>query len=139
MAKLTLTQAVAVIPVSESTLRRDIKSGKVSFDTDAKGRKQIDTAELTRVYGQLNTDAPVNTPHQNPSVNGNDTYKVITLLEGQVADLKAHLAHANTEKAHLLELANNLQQQNAVLRLPPPDTEKRGWFSRLKAVFTDAG
>ena len=53
MSKLTITEAIRIIPVSESTLRRDLKSGKVSFDTDGKGRKQIDVSELTRVYGQL--------------------------------------------------------------------------------------
>ena len=60
MSKITIAQAVQLIPVSESTLRRDIKSGKVSFDTNEKGRKQIDTAELTRVYGQLKDKEPVN-------------------------------------------------------------------------------
>lgn len=144
MSKLTLTEAVAVIPVSESTLRRDLKSGKVSFETDAKGRKQIDVSELTRVYGQLSTHGtppetesaePVNIPHQNPSMNGNDTEKVIALLKGQVQDLKAQLADATTEKTELLALANNLQKQNAVLMLPPPQ-EKHGWTSRLKHVFT---
>ena len=34
MQKLTISEAVAMIPVSESTLRRDMKRGKVSFDTD---------------------------------------------------------------------------------------------------------
>jgi hypothetical protein len=53
MSKLTLTEAVKVIPVSESTLRRDLKSGKVSFETDAKGSKQIDAPELTHVNRQV--------------------------------------------------------------------------------------
>ena len=52
MSKLTLTEAVKVIPVSESTRRRDLKSGKVSFETDAKGFKQIDAPELTHVNRQ---------------------------------------------------------------------------------------
>ena len=150
MSKLTMSQAVAVIPVSESTLRRDLKSGKVSFDTDAKGRKQIDVSELTRVYGPLKTARaePVTDNHQNPSMNGNDTptgpfltandSPVIALLQGQVQHLKAHLAEATTEKAEWLTLANNLQQQNAVLRLPPP-REKSGWGERLKTIFTRTG
>ena len=64
MSKLTLTEAIAVIPVSESTLRRALKSGKVSFETAAKGRKQIDISELTRVYAPLNgsPSAPINAP-----------------------------------------------------------------------------
>ena len=39
MSKLTITEAVKIIPVSESTLRRDLKSGKVSFESDPKGVK----------------------------------------------------------------------------------------------------
>ena len=134
--KLTLTEAVKVIPVSESTLRRDMKSGKVSFETDAKGRKQVDVAELTRVYGVRSSENE-NDASQTPSMNGNDTEKVIALLEGQVQDLKAQLAQANTEKSELLALANNLQKQNEVLMLTPPKRERDGLFQRLKAVFTD--
>ena len=155
MSKLSMTEAVAVIPVSESTRRRDLKSGKVSFDTDAKARKQIDVSELTRVYGHLNAtptgeaSAHVNNTHQNPSMNGtetptfpflteNDNAKVIALLEGQVQDLKAQLTEATTEKAELITLATNLQKQNEVLMLPPPK-EKHGWVERLSSVFTRTG
>ena len=134
MSKLTLTEAVKMIPVSESTLRRDMKSGKVSFETDEKGRKHFDAAELTRVYGQSKETAPVNDTHQNPSMTDNDTQKIITLLEGQVQDLKAQLTEATTEKQQLLELANRLQKQNEVLMLPAEtETETSpGWFHRLK-------
>lgn len=142
MSKLTLTEAVKVIPVSESTLRRDLKSGKVSCEIDEKGRKRLDAAELTRVYGELKDAEPSAEPHQNPSMNGNDS-KVIALLEGQVQDLKARLASAETEKQLLLELANRLQQQNEVLMLPadtaPEKSEKSpGWFSRLKSKLSAA-
>ena len=53
MQKLSTAEAVKVITVSESTLRRDLKSGKLSFTTDKNNRKQIDVSELERVYGQL--------------------------------------------------------------------------------------
>ena len=134
MSKLSITDAVKIIPVSESTLRRDLKSGKVSFETDQKGRKQIDVSELERVYKQLKAQngtqppaeksdepsEPVNDSHQNPSVNGNNSQKVIKLLEGQVQDLKERLEKADAEKSRLLELANNLQKQNELLMLPSP-------------------
>ena len=146
MSKLTIAQAVQLIPVSESTLRRDLKSGKVSFDTNEKGRKQIDTAELTRVYGQLKDKEPVNDTRQNlsmngndtcqsPSMNGNENAQIVTLLEAQVQDLKAQLANAVAEKQQLLELANNIQKQNELLMLPPP-REKSRFFERLKTFLT---
>ena len=151
MSKLTITEAVKVIPVSESTLRRDLKSGKVSFETDAKNRKQIDVSELTRVYGQLKPSngtqppasenseqaEPVNDDHQTPSTTENDDPKIVALLENQIADLKAQLAQASdrettliTEKSKLLDLTDRLQKQNEVLMLPAPE-KKRSWLDRL--------
>ena len=131
MPKLTITAAVSVIPVSESTLRRDVKSGKVSVETDEKGRKRFDASELRRVYGPLKDAEPVNDTRQNASVNGHDG-KVVALLQEQVRDLKAQLTEATTEKQQLLELANRLQKQNETLMLPPPkETDTRSWFSRL--------
>ena len=115
-------------------------------ETDAKGRKQIDVSELTRVYGPLNPERaePVTAPPEKPSMNGNDTptlpvlaandSRVIALWEGQVQDLKAQLLQATTEKSEWLTLANNYQKQNEVLMLPPP-REKHGWGSRLKSIF----
>ena len=134
MSKLSITEAVKIIPVSESTLRRDLKSGKVSFETDQKGRRQIDVSELERVYQHLKnqngsqppTDdsaehsEPVNGNHQNLSMNGNNSQKVIELLEEQVQDLQERLEKADTEKSRLLELATNLQKQNELLMLPSP-------------------
>ena len=158
MSKLTITEAVKIIPISESTLRRDLKSGKVSFETDQKGRKQIDVSELERVYEQLRTQngsqpptdesaehsEPVNDTHQNlsmngndslqnPSMNGNDSPKIIGLLEEQVQDLKERLAKADTEKAQLLDLADRLQKQNELLMLPSPKKKNGFWgYLRLK-------
>ena len=93
MSKLSITEAVKIIPVSESTLRRDLKNGKVSFELDPKGRKQIDVSELQRVYEQLKTNngsqpptddsddqsEPVNDTCQNPSMNGNDTSQDLSI------------------------------------------------------------
>ena len=148
MARLTLKESVEISPVSESTLRRDIKSGKVSSEKDERGRRRIDSAELARVYGQLrqSTDSndtqmtAVDTPNNRPE-NANDSSdtpsdnpKVVALLENQITDLKSQLEHANAEKKELLELANRLQKQNEVLMLPNSGQAKRkdkGWLLRL--------
>ena len=50
MAKITISEAVGLTGTSESTIRRDIKSGKVSSEKDDKGQRRIDIAELQRVY-----------------------------------------------------------------------------------------
>ena len=68
----------------------------------------------------MNLQNSVNDTHQNPSMNGNDSPKVIELLEEQVQDMKERLAKADTEKAQLLDLADRLQKQNELLMLPSP-------------------
>ena len=66
MSKLSITEAVKILPISESTLRRDLKSGKVSYEKDQKGRKQIDVSELERVYEQLRTQNGTHPQQTNP-------------------------------------------------------------------------
>ena len=71
-------------------------------------------------------------------MNGNDTSKVVALLEGQGQDLKAQLARADTEKAELLSLANNLQKQNEILMLPLPEKKEGGLFQDSLSRFGTA-
>lgn len=141
MSKLTITEAVKIIPVSESTLRRDVKNGTVSCHKDDKGRNRFEVAELERVYGQLKSLNGTQPPaersdpeptHQNLSMNGNDTSRIIDLLEGQVQDLKDRLSQADTEKTQLLALADRLQKQNEVLMLPPPKKSSFWGYFRLR-------
>lgn len=134
MARLTIKEAVTIAQVSESTLRRDIKSGKVSSEKDDRGRRRIDTAELVRVYGMLTHLTPSNDSEMNTVDTPRDAPKIIALLETQVDDLKAQLESANAEKKELLELANRLQKQNEVLMLPSEAGEKRNWLLRLVGV-----
>ena len=132
--KLTIKEAVEVIPVSESSLRRDIKSGKVSSEKDLQGRRRIDASELARVYGELK---PINEePTQSDEsvresqVNTDDTPKIVALLEGQVQDLKAQLDTATAEKAQLLDLLSAEKEEKRAL-MPPVDEPKRNWLLRL--------
>ena len=125
MQKLSTAEAVKVIPVSESTLRRDLKSGKVSFTTDKNSRKQIDVSELERVYGQL-------TISENQK-NGTDSEKVVSLLESQVQDLKAQLDTATEEKATLLKLLTAEKEEKLALMPPPEEKPQKSphWLLKL--------
>lgn len=167
MARLTIKEAVSITPVSESTLRRDIRSGKVSSEKDDRGRRRIDTAELARVYGQLrqstqSTDIEMNavdTPN-NGTMNANDTPdtpdgnpKVVSLLENQIADLKAQLEGATdrenalmTERTKLLDMLSTEQEKtrleqekSRLLMLPASETntapeQKPNWVQRLLGI-----
>ena len=160
MARLTIKESVAIAPVSESTMRRDIKSGKVSSEKDERGRRRIDTAELARAYGQLRQSTQpidtqmtaVDTPN-NGAVNVNDTPdtpddipKIIALLENQVADLQKQLELSNDretalidEKSQLLNMLSDTQnllsaekEEKRALMPPVDDKPKsRNWLLRL--------
>ena len=135
--KLTIKEAVEVIPVSESSLRRDIKSGKVSSEKDLQGRRRIDTSELVRVYGELKpiNEEPAQSEEsvRDSQVNTDDTPKIVALLEGQVQDLKAQLDTATEEKAELLKLLTAEKEEKRAL-MPPPDEKPQkspNWLLRL--------
>ena len=135
--KLTIKEAIDVIPVSESSLRRDIKSGKVSSEKDLQGRRRIDASELARVYGELKTinEEPTQSDKsvRDNQVNTDDTPKIIALLEGQVQNLKEQLDTATAEKAQLLELLSAEKEEKKAL-MPPADEKRQkspNWLLRL--------
>ena len=136
--KLTIKEAVEMIPVSESTLRRDLKSGKVSSEKDLQGRRRIDASELARVYGELEpiNDEPTQSDEsvRDSQVNTDDTPKIIALLEGQVQNLKEQLDTATAEKAQLLELLSAEKEEKKAL-MPPADEKQKSPNWLLRTLF----
>ena len=74
MAKITVSEALKIVPVKKTALYGDIKKGVLSAEMDSRGRKVVDTAELERVYGSLknpNTNGKQNgTPRTEPNGTG---------------------------------------------------------------------
>ena len=144
MTKLTITEAVKMIPVSESKLRRDMKAGVVSFEVDEKGKKRFDPSELARVYGEIalpENNGQVSESNHLPSETGHDSKETITLLENQIADLRSQLEKAEkreteliAEKSRLLDLTDRL-----TLMIPAPKEKAErsvGWVQRLFGITT---
>lgn len=122
-SKVTISEAVGLTGVSESTLRRDIKSGKVSSEKDAKGHRRIDIAELQRVY-------KVTLPPERQTT-GVESQEQIALLTNHVADLQKQLERSNEretalidEKAKLLALLTAEKEEKQALM--PPVEEQNG-------------
>ena len=126
-----------MIPVSEATLRRHIASGTVSSEKDARGRRVIDTAELQRAYGTLNStgdDAQSTAKENGQAMHEHDRDAI---KDNQIADLQSQLARAElrediltAEKGKLLELASRLQAQTE-LTLPGETEKQPNWVRRL--------
>lgn len=131
-SKVTISEAVGLTGVSESTIRRDIKSGKVSSHKDAKGHRRIDIAELARVY-------KVTHPPDRQTTDVASQEK-IALLQHHVADLQKQLERSNEretalidEKSKLLDLLTAEKEEKRAL-MPPVDEQNgksRHWLLRL--------
>ena len=137
MAHVTIAKAVGLTGISESTIRRDIKSGKVSSEKDDKGHRRIDTAELHRVYGI--------TPPPAQQTANSDSQQILVLLENQIADLKAQLALATeretaliSERATLLDLLSAEKAEKRALmpavEVPTPRGSRKGFIGLFRAL-----
>ena len=157
MQKVPLQQAVKMTGKSESTIRRDVKKGKVSAGRDDRGHLKFDIAELQRAYGELKStgdDAQSTEQGNDNPMTGHDRGREITLLENQIADLRNQLEQASsqlqiasTEKTKLLDLLSaekaekrELKEETRALMPPPEEREQkteqtqikpRGWLQRL--------
>lgn len=120
MHTLSISEAVKIIPVSESTLRRDLKIGKVSSTTDKDGKRVVDVAELQRVYGTLQSNDTPKTV--------NETDKIVALLEERITELKTQWEKSEARETTLLELLPAKEKNLAIAT----SERKRGIFSFLK-------
>ena len=71
MQNVSLQQAVKMIEKSESTLRRDVKKGKVSAVRDDHRHLRFDLSELQRAYGELKTISEDAQPTEQAEWQGN--------------------------------------------------------------------
>ena len=113
MALLTVRQAALQVGISRQTMFRHIKQGKVSASLAHDGELRIDTSELLRVYGALQS------PLQSPSVTSSaarqsqataDTPETVA-LQIDVERLKAQLESKSAQLAMTLERIEELKAQ----------------------------
>jgi hypothetical protein len=128
MAKISISEAARLAGISRSHLyAKFIKPGKISVETteDALGKpqKQIDTAELQRVFGNLTarTEDSQRTGQVRPSVDAiedrqdnHEDRHLVPVLQERVRGLEAllrvkdeTLAQARTEQGRLLGIIEN--------------------------------
>ena len=157
MQKVSLQQAVKMTGKSESTLRRDVKKGKVSAVRDDRGHLRFDISELQRAYGELKStggDAQSTEQSNGKAMTGHDQVEILAIKDNQIADLRnqlekaeAHLQIAMTEKTKLLDLLSAEKEEKRELKaemlalMPPPEEraqetappqiKPRGWLQRL--------
>ena len=143
MQNVSLQQAVKMTGKSESTLRRDVKKGKVSAARDDRGHLRFDLAELQRAYGEMKTtgeDVQSTEQGNGTAMTGHDSAEIIAIKDNQIADLHSQLEKADaqleiatTEKTKLLDLLFAEKEEKRAL-MPPVDEKRQkspNWLLRL--------
>ena len=139
MHKVSLQQAVKMTEKSESTLRRDVKKGKVSAERDARGHLKFDVSELQRAYGELKStgdDAKSAEQDNDNAMTGHDKAEIISIKDNQIADLQKQLEKAEMRETALIDERSKLldllsaEKENVRALIPPVD-EKPNWLFRL--------
>ena len=80
MALLTLTQAAKTAGIARSTLYRAIQKGRISVVSQPDGSKKMDTSELQRVFGPLQSTTKLTGQH--------DALPDVALLQARIDALE---------------------------------------------------
>lgn len=105
MTQLSVSEAAKRVGRSPKTLYRLVSQGVLSATTDENGKKQLDTSELLRVFGQLRTER-----------EKRESPETIQMSRHEMDDKTARMAVLEAEMRLMRELLANKDEQIADLR-----------------------
>jgi predicted site-specific integrase-resolvase len=121
---LTFEEAAQAVGKSRATIFNYVKSGKISA-VDNSGKRQIDTSELLRVFGELQAvpDKHVKSKiMQNESKNSQNIQidtrldkRYIDNLEQQLDDCKSHTKSLLSQNQQLLNIITDKEKKEMLL------------------------
>lgn len=121
MSQISVAEAAKLAGRDRKTLYRDIKSGKLSATTSATGLRQIDVAELSRVYGALILGCDSGDSRQGVSMPQNETSLETLELQHQLAASRAEIANLRErlgdKERHIEDMRNSLKLLEGKSRL----------------------
>jgi regulator of replication initiation timing len=137
VTKLYVAQIPKHFKVSRGTLYRDIRKGRISAETNDKGRTLVDLSELERVYqprqkgeasqtvtpGHYEADQPV---HENSVLR-----REVELLRERLAENAGVIEDLRTERDRLITL---IEEQATTVKLltderqQEPKPKRRWWW-----------
>ncbi|HHA1672676.1 TPA: entry exclusion protein 1 [Enterobacter roggenkampii] len=140
MAWHTVQDALKLTGKSRSQLYRDMAKGLVSYRTGKNNRREFETSELIRAYGELRTPETPKRHNKGQSENGSIReenpqleaikQKLDALQETVTLMLEDKIAR-ETEKRVQEEERNQLQAEISRLTDALAQEKKRGFWSRL--------
>lgn len=136
MAWHTLQNALKMTGRSRSQIYRDMRAGLVSYRIGQNGRREFETSELIRVYGELKqnetskrhtqgqTEKPHNQQTERILQELNEMKQCLTLM---LEDKEAQDTERRRQEAEREQLQNEIEQ----LRQALEQEKKRGFWARL--------
>lgn len=114
MAWHSVSQAQNLTGKSRRTLYRDMASGRVSYRTNGKGHRELETSELIRAYGELKQ-------------SGTDERHSMTQSHGtqNEADMMAEIRALRQEVGELKSLLLRLEHEDYIAT---PETPRKPWW-----------
>lgn len=99
MAQVTVRQAAELVGLSRQAMYRCISSGRVSATVGHDGEKQIDTTELMRVFGALQTtgQSEQKAPNHPRQTTATPEQSVSVNLQMELVELRAELRIRDTQ------------------------------------------
>lgn len=124
--KMSLNQAAKTCGRAKSTILDAIKNGRISAPKDDRGRYEIDTSELHRVFPFKLTEhtEPELDRTPEPKPNTQENHPNAKGLEREVELLREMLEKSETNAEHWRKMA---ERQQALLE----DKRPKGFFKRL--------
>lgn len=131
MSKHSVSEAARLAGVSRSYFyKKYIKPGLISVERDGDDNPVIDTAEIMRVFGQIQGDSQQTVSRGQEDTPGKDTK--ITLLEAENRLLREQLAVAQDRERWMQQTVDKLTDQLKLLEhKPEPEPTRKGFFARL--------
>ena len=135
MAQIGLTEAARLTGRNQTTIHRAMKMGRLSYTVDAAGARQIDTAELDRVFGIL-TGSGQNSFGPKGFSQGNGAS-----LDASAHGMQSKIAHEPESERVIAAQAETIAQMDAMIRdlrarLDREAEERRQLSERLHGLLT---
>lgn len=109
MSQVSISEAARLVGRDRKTLYKDIKSGRLSATQGATGTRQVDIAELVRVYGELVTTGDSRQTVENPQQATDQTTELrlrLAVAEAQLEQLRQRLAEKD---GHISDLRGTVR------------------------------
>jgi hypothetical protein len=127
MAQHSVAEAAKLVGRDRRSLYKDIQRGRLTATLSATGERQVETAELIRVYGEFTVaEETMTTVVERQEPTGLETAHdtEIAQLRAQVTALEARLADKQQHIEHLAQAMRLLEHRPAADPTPP----RRSWW-----------